>query len=324
MNMEISLLKKGLVLWIIFLFIGAGVIPVIGGNVVEKDSNYLLSNGNTLYVGGSGPGNYTSIQDAIDDASDGDTVFVYDDSSPYYENPSIDKSINLIGENRNTTIIYDNACGSLVYIRADWVTVSGFTISGTGACSFGIRAWYSDHCTITDNMISNIGITGLSITGDSNIITNNILTNNDCAINLYGFSNNIMGNTITSDISHGYKDSGINIQSSRLNIIKGNNILNQEIGIKLESCHWTTITGNTISKNELGMLLEDDTQGNIIQKNNFLDNERNAAFHHSFLNRWMQNYWGKPRIFPKLIFGHILFIPWIQVDWRPAKEPYDI
>ena len=36
-----------------------------------------ISNDNTLYVGGSGEGNYTKIQDAIDDASDGDIVFVY-------------------------------------------------------------------------------------------------------------------------------------------------------------------------------------------------------------------------------------------------------
>jgi len=30
---------------------------------------------NILYVGGSGEGNYSSIQDAIDNASDGDTIF---------------------------------------------------------------------------------------------------------------------------------------------------------------------------------------------------------------------------------------------------------
>ena len=35
------------------------------------------SSGNWLYVGGSGPGNYSVIQDAVDNASDGDTVYVY-------------------------------------------------------------------------------------------------------------------------------------------------------------------------------------------------------------------------------------------------------
>jgi len=51
-----------------------------------------------LYVGGSVPNNYTTIQSAIDDAVDGDTVFVYDDSSPYREHLLIETSINLLGE----------------------------------------------------------------------------------------------------------------------------------------------------------------------------------------------------------------------------------
>ncbi|NHJ39073.1 MAG: hypothetical protein FK731_03500, partial [Asgard group archaeon] len=60
-----------------------------------NDSNYNASllvtiiSGNTLYVGGGGSNNYSSIQEAIDDAIDGDTVFVYDKSSPYNENISI-------------------------------------------------------------------------------------------------------------------------------------------------------------------------------------------------------------------------------------------
>ena len=41
------------------------------------------SRGNWLYVGGSGPGNYTRIQDAINASSDGDTVFVL--NRIYYE-----------------------------------------------------------------------------------------------------------------------------------------------------------------------------------------------------------------------------------------------
>lgn len=54
--------------------------------------------GRTLYVGGNGPNNYTKIQDAIDNANDGDTVFVY--NGIYYERLFINKTINLIGECR--------------------------------------------------------------------------------------------------------------------------------------------------------------------------------------------------------------------------------
>ena len=99
------MLKKGVALVVILLFISVTVVPSTGRDVEPPIISPLLD-GKTLYVGGDGPGNYTRIQDAIDDASDGDTVFVF--NSTYYENIEINMSIRLIGENKNTTIIYGN------------------------------------------------------------------------------------------------------------------------------------------------------------------------------------------------------------------------
>ena len=116
---------------IIILFLGVAVAPLSQGTVIEV-SNYPILYGNTLYVGGGGPGNYTKIQDAIDDAKRGDTVFVYDDSSPYFEVIWIDKRIKLIGEKRETTIIdgtghyYESTIRS--YTKS--ITICGFTITG--------------------------------------------------------------------------------------------------------------------------------------------------------------------------------------------------
>jgi len=56
-----------------------------------KQSILVTLGRDTLYVGGSGFGNYSTIQDAVDNASSGDTVYVYDDSSPYIENVVVDK-----------------------------------------------------------------------------------------------------------------------------------------------------------------------------------------------------------------------------------------
>ena len=75
--------------------------------------------------------------------------------------------------------------------------------------------------------------------------------------------------------------------------------------------------------------------------NNFINNDRDAFFdyYHCFPkgsgNIIDKNFWGKSRIFPKLIFGQLCCplkildnpffnIPWITFDWHPAKEPYDI
>lgn len=70
-----SLVKKPLTVAIMLLLVSVSVIPSTG-LAIEKPS-YPLGRGDILYVGGSGPGNYSKIQDAIDDASKGDTVFVY-------------------------------------------------------------------------------------------------------------------------------------------------------------------------------------------------------------------------------------------------------
>ena len=65
------IIGKYLTIGIILLFIGTYIVPAIARNAEEP---LLLTGGNWLYVGGSGPGNYTRIQDAIDDANIGDTI----------------------------------------------------------------------------------------------------------------------------------------------------------------------------------------------------------------------------------------------------------
>ena len=79
-----------------------------------EQSSMSFSRGKTLYVGGSGGDNYTQIQHAIDNASDGDTVFVY--NGTYYENVVVDKSIQLIGEDKNTTIIDGGGNDDVVHV----------------------------------------------------------------------------------------------------------------------------------------------------------------------------------------------------------------
>ncbi len=112
--MNTDLLKKWLAIGIILLFVGTCIIPATAQNTEKSLSS---SRGNWLYVGGSGPGNYTKIQDAINDSSDGDTVFVY--NGTYYENIEFNKVIILIGQNRNGTIIDGGGNGNVVYVTAE-------------------------------------------------------------------------------------------------------------------------------------------------------------------------------------------------------------
>jgi len=100
--MKNSLIGNYCVFVMILLFMGTCIIP---GMTQNTEKSPISLRGNWLYVGGSGPGNYSRIQDAINDAATGDIVYVFDDSSPYYEDIYISKAISLVGEDRKTTVI---------------------------------------------------------------------------------------------------------------------------------------------------------------------------------------------------------------------------
>ena len=123
---------------VLFAVVIISLIPIIDANTIYKTTetddkpNVIITiYGSTWYVGGSEPSNFSKIQDAIDYASSGDTVFVYDDSSPYNENLIINKTINLIGENKESTVINGDSEKNVIVILAENVHISGFSIQMT-------------------------------------------------------------------------------------------------------------------------------------------------------------------------------------------------
>ena len=157
--------KKWLAVGIILLFVGTCIIPAIAQNT---EKSLPTSRDDWLYVGGSGPGNYTKIQDAVDNASKGDTVFVYDDSSPYYEAVSITKSIHLIGENKKTTVIDGRNRVAAVVLMADEITFTGFTVqNATLFLSYGIYVCGNDNIII-DNIFSNNTLSDICLAHSNN------------------------------------------------------------------------------------------------------------------------------------------------------------
>jgi len=85
-----------------------------------------------LYVGGSGFGNYSSIQQAIQNASEGDTVFIYNLSSPYNESFIVNKYIRILGQDQATTMINGDYTTRVVTINADHVHLENLTICNSG------------------------------------------------------------------------------------------------------------------------------------------------------------------------------------------------
>ena len=75
------------------------------------------------------PDDYPTIQEAINNANNGDTIFVR--AGTYYENLVLDKSVILSGENRETTIIDAGGIGTVVSLTTNYITVSGFTFTNS-------------------------------------------------------------------------------------------------------------------------------------------------------------------------------------------------
>jgi len=135
---------------------------------------YERASGKILYIGGSGEGNYSIIQNAINISSDGDVIFVY--SGVYYENIEVNKSITLVGENKDTTSITGKNLQNVITINAPWVNLTGFTIQN-GLVS-GIRIESPGNCNIYQNIIYSNGI-GIYVISSNNIkIYNNTISNN--------------------------------------------------------------------------------------------------------------------------------------------------
>ena len=301
------------------------------GRVMDK-FNPLSVEGNTLYVGGSGPNNYTKIQDAIDNASDGDTVFVY--NGTYVENIWVSKSIDLIGENRETTIIDGNNHDSVVDILADKVNINRFTIQNSVGKPFetgGIRL-HSISSNISHNIFSNNYVGIFVYQSDNNIIYQNIISNGWIGISIESDSGYIfiLENSIISN------NLGIvTYQDTRHIIVAYNFILDNNEGIFFSGA-LSTIMRNTISNNLYGITSHSNAF-NDVWGNNIMNNTVNARYKYGIREAfrlfgktiWIGNYWGILKQRPVPIWGGIgiifCLIPWFpQFDWHPAKEPYDI
>ncbi|MBN2065448.1 MAG: right-handed parallel beta-helix repeat-containing protein [Candidatus Thermoplasmatota archaeon] len=307
---------KGLVVGIILLFAGTCILPAIAQYTKKSQ---LTSRGEWLYVGGDGPGNYTRIQDAINNASEGDTIFVYHGN--YYEYNLKLSQINLIGEDRNTTIIDGQGIFSEVIHIEDGTNIHGFTLTNF-----------------------HIGAVGLFIAGNNITISDIIFTK--CGYGIYVRHNSQI--EIYNNVFFNNTEAGISFHSSSCSI-HNNYFVSNHKGILGED-GVVSIDHNQFEDNTIGI----DTAGfrAKIQRNNFINNNQhvNLTTVTSPLTlplilynkaHWSKNYWDDwNRTNPRPIQGTFVFYigniiwlcfplilfssPIVHYDWFPAQEPYDI
>lgn len=341
--------RLGYILCILIAFCAAAPGSGVAINATASSS---LPTGITLHVGGSGPGNYTSIQQAINHASTGDTVYVYNDSAPYHESVLVNKTIHLIGEQKETTVIDGSGhIADLITVTAPQVVIQGFTLIHSGRDALVI---HQDGATISNLIISNCTQHGVYVYKSGENPTNRC-TIRDCTIT--GTTDGVIAlvcnrTLITHDTIRG-NHAGITLTNSFFNNISFNDIDGNEYGIVDSFSSNNLFLRNRIANNSRGMELL-ATRRDTVQQNTFRDNTVQAWFvqypafqmltklnamsrgdmffarNYRIIGRtsWHGNYWNESRTLPYPIHGHsgLLLAQQeqanrVEYDWNPASQP---
>jgi len=294
---------------IIFLF-------MLGMAVTQADAAVIT-------VNNSEGGNYTSIQEAVNNAQNGDTILV--SSGVYRENVNVSKELTILshsvlsGSQNNRIYVIGNVPDNAVFnISSNNVTVNGFHIirspSGTNKYKeVGIYLEGVRNCSLSNNtvLLNDLGIVlknsqynhlngnlvGLGNEGialdkaEENILSNNLAVKNSQGILLTDSVNNtLINNTAGSNAI------GISLHISQRNKLAYNLILKNEYGIRVRKATSNSLIDNRLYLNGIGVYLT-DSSNNSLYKNEFVSivnavDEGNNLWNSSSAGNFWNNYTG--------------------------------
>lgn len=236
---------------------------------------------------------YSSIQQAVDNATDGDTIRV--SAGVYAEQLSVNKPISLEGENASTTII--NFFATALIVSAYNVSITQFTIQYSGCACFGyssVNVTDSQNAHVTDNIIVSDQF-GIQVYNSSRalIARNSVRHTGNSAVSVFASSKvSVLENAVNAS-------DGIYLDNSSENDIRGNIIFcTQGAGITTYQSHKNTFSGNDISVNSSSVVSLSESDNNTFFGNNasscgpnglfFWHSNNNLIFHNNFLGNSCQ------------------------------------
>ena len=302
---HLSANRKGVAITVSFLILLFGALPLsIPGGIAEPESSIYPAALQTS----------VSIQELIDSANTGDTVYV---PAGYYRGQvNINKTIRLVGEASALTLIDGNKLGDVVSVTANDVEICGFTIQNSSSRGIGVIFEYCSGVYLHDNVMKDC-YEGLAVGGCSNsLVSTNLITSNFGnlgAIINYSTSVAFSKNTVTKNVGGGlvvYHCSNCTISDNQLventdksvvwavgmvlsnsfNVrVTQNNITdNAYHGLNLVSCHDNEVIDNIMSRNINGICISGSTN-NDVHQNTIASNENGVAFYGASNNNIYHN-----------------------------------
>jgi len=233
------------------------------------------------YSNGSAEKPYRTIQEAINRASEGDTIYIF--GGFYQENLIVNKKLNISGRIDEVETIVDSKFDHryVIEITANEVKLEGLTVSDSdGKTTSPIGALIclkSNSNQINNNFIENTSSYGIYVdsTSINNIIYNNNINNITRGIYLYSSSTNDITNNEISNCS----ESGIYIESNSENTrVYGNYINHSRIGIYIQNCGNVNVTNNTLSNNTNYAISLYNSEEILLENNNFYNNTGDGVY----------------------------------------------
>jgi thermitase len=291
------------------------VVPVPGENLTENNaisSIMPVRFPTTLMV----PQDYPTIQMAINNAFDEDTILVR--NGTYSENIVVNKSVSLVGEDASTTTIKGDGIRDIVRITASNANFSSFKVTENIANVSNderraINLVHSSGHNISGNIIENGGVWGiLVVSSNSNVISENTILPNlknvyqHMGIMLRESSYNIISCNVITENKHGGMY-GIALVAASHNVVANNQIRDFRLSsiyfdgplIYPTPCTSNIIADNLMSGSTYGVYSYYSTNNNSICRNLVIGNQvgvyfyssnsrNNIFYHNSFISNTVQ------------------------------------
>lgn len=236
-------------------------------NLPSVSSFNVQQNSQVIYV----PGNYPTIQAGINGALPGDIVFV--GTGIYDEHVVVNKSILLIGQSLETSVIDVSDAGTVVLVTSSNAAVSNLTILN-GA--YGILVENAYNVTLSRNNVFN-NREGITLYNSRNctVTENNSSFNVNRGIFLNSCWDSIVYKNVVINNTAQY---GINANASRnIALLQNIAIGNYWDGVGLQGSTHCTIWRNNVSRNRISGIWYDFSSNNsVIYHNIMTDNGNNA------------------------------------------------